>query len=302
MFMTVRWFARAYAYAIHQQPAAFRSDVAYSVFLLLTLFMAFIAERGRLSIEWCSFALFLSALGSLLTFGPGYILNQFALSIGPLFQGYRTIWDQHTKWATIGVLSTELTVNAHSYLITAFLGPAAFAPIAAASLLTRPVAICFNAITELERPAAARAIGRQQHRTLQSIRRNILSASLSSWLINALLAAALIAYVPGMLARQGYQFSEIAWAAFLWFLIMAVRALRVGPSLVLQCSGKFKPLASASIVSSGVSIVGAGILLLAFGPVASLIGILVGDVVLGTMIAARAKGESLLLLPAREAP
>jgi hypothetical protein len=59
--------------------------------------------------------------------------------------------------------------------------------------------------------------------------------------------------------------------------------------VLLQAGGEFKPLASASVNSSVVSLLFTSGLLFAFGPIVSLGGVLTGEVVMALQIFAQAR-------------
>ena len=61
---------------------------------------------------------------------------------------YGPIWRDLTQWALLGVVTTELSANAHAYLVTLFNGPKSFALIAAGSLFMRPVSLCLTALPD----------------------------------------------------------------------------------------------------------------------------------------------------------
>ena len=61
---------------------------------------------------------------------------------------------------------------------------------------------------------------------------------------------------------------------------MCLRALRTPDAVFLQAAGEFQPLANIGMRASVVSLAATLALLLAFGPVASLLGIVAGDVVM----------------------
>jgi cyanate permease len=95
-----------------------------------------------------------------------------------------------------------------------------------------------------------------------------------------LIAAALLLWFPNTVLKQGYDAGSAAIILAIWVVIMAVRALRTPDAVFLQAAGQFQPLANigmkASVVSLGVTLV----LLFAFGPIVSLLGIVAGDVVM----------------------
>jgi putative peptidoglycan lipid II flippase len=65
---------------------------------------------------------------------------------------------------------------------------------------------------------------------------------------------------------------------------MAVRLVRTPDSVLLQAAGEFRALARTTYLSSAVSVLLTFALLLGFGPIVSLFGILAGDTVMAAQI------------------
>lgn len=95
-----------------------------------------------------------------------------------------------------------------------------------------------------------------------------------------LLAAALLLFAPQLLLKQGYGVGDAITAGLLCAAIMAVRSVRTPLGVLLQAAGEFKAMARLSAWSAAVSIAATLALLLAFGPVASLGGIFLGEMVI----------------------
>jgi putative peptidoglycan lipid II flippase len=91
-------------------------------------------------------------------------------------------------------------------------------------------------------------------------------------------------WMPSLVLKQDYHLKDVATVAALWAAIMAVRLLRTPESVLLQAAGEYKALARTAYLSSAVSIGLTLGLLLAFGPIASLLGILAGDAVMAAQI------------------
>jgi O-antigen/teichoic acid export membrane protein len=72
----------------------------------------------------------------------------------------------------------------------------------------------------------------------------------------------------------------------LWALIIAVRAMRAPEAAFLTAAGAFHALARAGLVGSAASLGGTLVLLLLFGPVASLGGIVMGEAAMSLCIMA----------------
>jgi len=119
-----RWFARCFAYVDGRMGAAIGSDLTYSLVLIGSLATA--AAFHGVSFALGSEILLASALAALLPFGLPFFRGQAAALRGGL-RGYRAIFRDITRWSLTGMVFTELTINAHAYLVTLLSGPAAFA-------------------------------------------------------------------------------------------------------------------------------------------------------------------------------
>jgi len=65
----------------------------------------------------------------------------------------------------------------------------------------------------------------------------------------------------------------------MWMVIGFVRMVRAPDSALLQASGRLRPLAMASIMSAGISVIGVLALLLTAGPLWSILGLLAGETI-----------------------
>ncbi len=273
----VRWFARALAYVRGRQMRTVASDVLYGAGLMIVL------AGGRLVLEWPAelsgyVALLAGAVLGLAPFAGEALARRPSLALSVL-RGYGRVWRAHARWALVGVLTTEMTANAHVYLITVLKGPAAFAPIAAASLLLRPVNIAQNALMEFERPQMAAQIGAGRIAAVRDSLFQFRLALAAIWVGTGLAACAVLFAVPHLLFPKSYDLGEVAAATGLWALFAALRFLQTPESTLLQAAGAFRPLALASVWSSLVSVGLVLGLVYAMGALASMWGLIAGAVV-----------------------
>ena len=174
-----------------------------------------------------------------------------------------------------------MTVNAHAYLVTFISGASSFALLALGMLLMRPASLMQSALPDLERPAMSRAIAANDMAALSRIQRHFTWGLIATWLVNMLLCAAVLVFFPLLVLKKGYGLHDVIVVAILHRSIMAVRALRTPLAVLLQAAGEFKELASIGTVSGRFRVPGAHLaLLLALGPIASLGGILLGELVI----------------------
>ncbi|MGQ0741129.1 MAG: hypothetical protein ACT4OG_02360 [Alphaproteobacteria bacterium] len=280
--MALRWFARSYAFAMGQRHRVAVSDFAYGGLLLVAL--AILLAHGSFDLNEALVAFVLAVGVAQLVFGANYLRRLLASVRTGSLRAYGSIWRDLTRWSLLGVVLTEITANAHAYLVTFISGPGAFALLAIGSLLMRPVSLCLTALPDLERPLMARSIADSN---IVLARRNVAeftAATALVWLATAALAFAAIFFFPEFVLKAGYDANEVLIVVAFWAVIMAVRTFRTPESVFLQSAGEFRALAGASAASSAVSFALTLGLLFAFGPVASLAGILAGDAVMAAKI------------------
>lgn len=287
---TFRCFARSLAFAESRATAAIISDLTYS--LVLTGSLSLLAVCDDISFAWGSGVLLLSALAALLPFGTGFFRGQLAALKGDP-RAYLPIFRDVTRWSLAGAVLTELTINAHAYLVTFVAGPGAFALLALGMLLMRPASLTQLALTDLERPAMARAMEQGDRAALTRIRRHFTCGLGMAWLANILLCILLLAFFPGLVVRQDYGMENVIAVVSICALIVAMRSLRTPQATVLQAAGRFKELAYIGAASAIVSLLATMSLLLLAGPVASLGGIVLGELVILVLCFADARGWKL---------
>ena len=276
--MSLRWLARVYAYAVNAPARAAGSDVVYGMLLVAGLGALYLLDR--LTLNFTAAVLLLSAAGSLLIFDRAYLIKQLAPSAEGRLAAYVPVWRDLTRWSLLGVAATELTVNAHAYFVTFFSGPGAFALLALGSLLMRPVAVVLSSLPDMERPVMARAIGAGDFARAFRAVKEFRTAAAAMLLGTILIAAALLVWFPGTVLKQGYELRSAMIIVAIWAVIMAVRAARTPEAVFLQAAGEFQPLARVGTKSCVVSLAATLALLMAFGPIASLLGIVAGDIVM----------------------
>jgi hypothetical protein len=282
MLMLLRWFARAYAYAMGKQWLTTISDLVYSLTLLSSVGLVSLSHSTSILAPYAG--LFVGALLSLLPFGPRYLKRQF-LEVSPrAVPLYAKVWREHSGWSLTGVLTTEATANAHAYIVTLISGATAFAPLAASALLMRPISVTTNALTEFERPQMARQLAEDRHQETFATVRFFRAMLAIAWIATVVVALVMMRYAPGALFPKDYDRHYLVIGTLLWLAIAGVRTLRTPESVLLQAAGQFKPLAHASMVSCGVSIVGVAGFLLIGGPLYSLVGVLLGEAVVAAWI------------------
>jgi O-antigen/teichoic acid export membrane protein len=252
MFSLLRWFGRAISYAHHKPSGAAVSDLVYAVLVVagvgatlvvgarLELFGAVIAGAGLLA---------------LIPFGATFLFRHRPIGLGRAFGDYRPVWKRQSAWTLIGVITTEATSNAHSYIVTLFAGPAAFAPIAVGMLFFRPVNVCITALTQLERPRMARAVGQGDERSARGSVRAFMAALVVIWVATAVTAALILWLVPQVIIKPTLSVETVMIAVGLCAALSLVQCLQAPMSVLTQARGAFRPLAATSVRSCVVGVV-----------------------------------------------
>lgn len=276
--MTMRNFGRSYAYATKQPLRSLFADLIYSALLIGGLSALVFSQQ--LTMAHAAFVLVGAAAASFLAFGFDYVGKQMRPGDAGSLTEYRPMWQEFARWAVFGVILTEFTANAHAYIVTFISGPKAFAVLALGSLLMRPASLVLSALPDIERPRMAAKIGSGDaagaFRTVKEFR----AASVAMWLCTILLAGALLIWFPHVILKRGYNETQALVVLAFWIVILGVRTLRTPESVFLQAAGEFRALASASMWSCVTSLIATLTLLLVAGPIVSLAGIILGDVVM----------------------
>jgi hypothetical protein len=101
----------------------------------------------------------------------------------------------------------------------------------------------------------------------------------AAWGLNVVLCVGLLTFFPELVLKKGYSAHAVTIVVAISAVIMLLRALRTPLAVLLQAAGEFKPLAGLAIQTGMISLVATATLLLAFGPIASMGGVLIGEIV-----------------------
>lgn len=277
-----RWFARAYSYAIGRPGDVLLSDLLYSAILIAGLGVAVLVRHHAEEIVTGMMALAAALAG--LVFGRPYFRWQFAGHMRERVVEYPAIWKDHSGWSLVGVLTTEATINAQAYIVTLVAGPRPFALLVASALLTRPVTVVMGALGEYERAQMATRIGARDAAGLRHSVRFFRTVMILIWCATGVAMAGIFLFRPWLIFPEHYPLPALVTGAALWMAVMFVRAIRAPESAMMQGAGQFRPLARASCWSAVGSVVSVLVFLLWLGPLWSILGILVGELMFGASL------------------
>lgn len=278
----LRWFGRSHLYALHRPTQVALSDLTYAAVLLVGAGFALV--RG-LSMGLVIGVLCAASLAGLLAVGRDFLTLQFRNVWGGSLRHYGTVWREQARWTLVGVVSTEATSNAHSYAVSLIAGPAAFAPIAAASLFIKPIGLVITSLTQLERPVMARKILAGDLAEARRTERVFRAAVLVAWAGTTVLASVVLLGCPQLLIKPSYDLKSVELAFALWTAIALLQCWATPSSVLLQAAQWFKALALSQVASAVVTLLVVIVATLVFPAVLTLGGILLGQAVMTVGIA-----------------
>ena len=282
----IRWFGRSHLYALHKPSLVALSDLAYAVVLLVGAGSALV---WGLTLGAAMAVLCAAALAGLLAIGPSFLTMQFVDVWRASLRGYGGIWRDQARWTLLGVVASEATSNAHAYAVALVAGPAAYAPIAAAALLVKPVMLVLTSLTQLERPVMTRRILAGDAAGAGRAASGFRIAVLCAWAGTTALASVVLLDRPGTILKASYDIGTMELAFALWAGIALLQCWATPPGVLLQAARWFKPLAFTQTRAAVVTLAAVVLSVLLFSPVYTLCGILVGQLVMTVRVEALAR-------------
>lgn len=191
---------------------------------------------------------------------------------------YRRHW-RMLSWSLVGVTTSNVQSQFQTFLVAGFAGPAAFAPIAAATILLAPLRLAVSALIAMVQPdfATALAEGRvERARTLLvGSAALVLAACLgygaALWLGFDFVRAHF--FGPSFAGEPMGLITALAWVIALGYLSYML------PKALVEAAGDFRLVATATLVSAAVGIVCVGVLLVTTSPAGSLAGVVAAELV-----------------------
>ncbi|MGC9953049.1 MAG: hypothetical protein ABSD21_02070 [Rhizomicrobium sp.] len=273
---TLRAFARSLSNIHARLLRVAGSDLVYSVLLVAGL-VGLIAF-GRLTMLNAAVVLVLSTAASFLPFGRRHWRELIRSAGTQPFGRYLPMWQDVTRWSLLGVVLTELTINAHAYLVTFISGPKVFGLLALGALFMRPASLVLSALPDIDQPLMTRRIAQGDIRGALRVVNDFRTAAGAVLAGTIVLSVVLVNWFPHLFLKKGYDEADVLIVLALWIAITAVRVLRTPEAVLLQATGNYSALARVSAWSGVTSLVVTFVLLCAVGPVASLGGVLAGEI------------------------
>jgi O-antigen/teichoic acid export membrane protein len=280
---TLRGFGRGISFARREPMYATRSDLVYVVVAVAILFsFKWYAEDYQVTSVLLSLSI--ANFVALAFLSPGFLRLQITCPWKANLSSYKKVWKEGSAWNLAEAASMELTANAHSYIIALFAGPQAFAPIAAVSVLFRPLNVIMGSLILLERPQLSEHIATNNKRGAHQTRAVFTSLLLLSWGLINLIVFLFWDHIFASLFAGKYLEDQVFGILVILSGIFLFRCVSALPRLEFQSRKKFQPLAMAAIYACPVSVIATSVLFFSKGVSASLLGIFLGDAVLLSLL------------------
>jgi hypothetical protein len=273
---TLRFFARSLSNVHARLLRVAASDLVYAVLLVAGL--VGLVAFGRLTMLNAAIVLVLSTAASFLPFGWRHWSELIRSTGTQSFGRYLPMWQDVTRWSLLGVVLTELTANAHAYFVTFISGPKVFGLLALGALFMRPASLVLAALPDIDQPLMTRRIAQGDVRGALRVVKEFRTAAGAVLTATIALSVVLVSWFPHLFLKKGYDERDVLIVLALWIAITATRVLSTPEAVLLQATGNYSALARVSAWSGATSLVVTFVLLCAVGPVASLGGVLAGEI------------------------
>ncbi len=303
----------AMAIVLFSQPVLTGALFGLSAFLLFVgrLFRSYLLDHQKSSrvlisdytytlvlLAGCGASLFWEAMSIksatlLLALGAGLSLaamgfDMLKIQLRSVIHGKRSAFfdgvRNHGRHALTGVIMAELVSRGHSYIVTFWLGPSAFAPLAVAGLFFRPALLVVMSLTQFEMARLARLLKDVRTKEAWIQLRFFYTALGIVWVSNVLLVAAVLMFFFHDLLGDKYEFHDIALAVSLHAILTAFVCVRGPASALLQANANFAPLSRTTIIAALVTLPTVLLCVWQFGAIWSLVGVALGELVSATLV------------------
>ncbi len=276
-----RYLYRALALMLLERKGATRSDVLYGIAYSLCLGVCY--WLGSVTLISVLILQILSSLVAVITVARpvGGItasrlsaFNEYALSFRAVGFG-----------AAIVAVCGQVSSSAHAYITTLWLSPSAFAPLALATLVYRPLGVVLTGIMQFESPRLANLFSSDDEQRndhgVKKVLNEIYSILSISWVANSIIAGCVAVYATSILGNRQYSIPDVRVALVLVGVLVLLRAAREPQTALLGVAGASNQLARISIVCSVVtlSIVAGFAWLFSASPALTLVGPVIGEAI-----------------------
>lgn len=278
----LRWFGRAQAYCHGRQLRSVSSDLLYGFVLIAAL--GIMAALDLFSLTESFLAMAVAAFAGLLPLSRSLLRTLQPLRLVRNSKLYWSHSRSNVGWTLLYPLATEVTANAHVYIVSIMAGPSAFSTLAATALLLRPMTLISTSVRDVERPRLARVAASSDGLEMVATMRRVRLLLVAVWVATVSLTVLLFVVDPGLLFPSTYSQRDLVIGATLWSLVGGVAMIRVPESALLQATGSFRGVSLANLAAAVTSIIAVTIIVLLVNPVWTIGGVLAGQLLQASAI------------------
>ncbi|MFN3806026.1 hypothetical protein [Asticcacaulis sp.] len=275
----VRYLCRSLALVGLSRVGARNSDLSYGIthILLCTILFCFTKTglEGYLSAQ---------TLASVVALVPVRSIFKSSSNFGiQVLRSYQVDFHKVGIWAFLTAFCGQVSASAHAYITSLFLSPAAFAPLAIATLVYRPLGVILTGVMQYETPKIASAFKESSQGNVSARVKKLLNElfllMLASWAMNTIIAGFFVAFSSNIISDKSYDMNQVNISIAITGLIVLIRALREPHTAVLAVTGSNKNLAQINIACAIVTLLSVACFAYYFAkaPALTLLGPAVGE-------------------------
>jgi len=200
------------------------------------------------------------------------------------------------SWSLVTVTTAMLQAQAQTLLVAGFVGPAAYAPIAAIFVLFGPMRLAVNALTAARMTDLAQSLVSSDHERLRAL---LSQALLLAGCVFGLFGAAVWLVWPTLrfhIYDRSFAAEPMGLIAVLAWLVMASAQTYAVPRALLDAACQFRDVAIGAALGAAVGLVGVAVLLASATPAWSILGLLAAELV--TLVYYGLRASALIEAPA----
>jgi O-antigen/teichoic acid export membrane protein len=193
---------------------------------------------------------------------------------------YWKIWRDVT-WSLFGTTTWNIQGQGLMFLVTSFVGPAAYAPIAAATVLFNPLRPAVSAFVSVFRTDFVHALVARRFRHLTVVSYGVAGAIIFGCAVIGIVIWYAWPYLDAHIFGDKFADASMPLILALSGLSATIYLTYTVPLILLQAAGQFKAVAMATATGALVGLVSIWILLAKFSVAWSLLGSVAGELACG---------------------
>lgn len=277
-YLVKEFFVR-HAYNIRQETWALFIHVIIAITMV---FLLILRDHLNMSIN-ASMALWIYAVANISGAFAGYLLARLPVlgqKRSVIYEDLCEIWEGG-KWASISNFLYAARTQAHTIVVTALLGAFSVAQLNASRMLISPATILIPVLSQIATPRLASARKQGESYLFR----------MGCWITVALLMGAFL-YIAVLLssyswiktALLGSKYQDLFLPTIFWCFYVCMLTIRNGAEMVMQVRKEFKKLTAMHACAGMAALLATFMLTVVYGLLGSLIGIIIGELVLFCML------------------